>query len=84
MVVRKTYTLDIKNPYCSKGKFLWKNNSDKTLGENAIGSSKLLPGDAKRIAQSKKQFNVTMKELKERLEKDNDDRSAWRVGVDET
>ena len=27
------YTSDIKNPYCGKGKFLWKNNNDETLGK---------------------------------------------------
>ena len=32
--IKKTYyTLDIKNPYCSKGEFAWKHNDDSTLGK---------------------------------------------------
>ena len=30
------YSLDVKNPYCSKGEFLWKHNDDSDLGEEFI------------------------------------------------
>ena len=59
--IKKTYyTLDIKNPYCSKGEFAWKHNDDSTLGKKI--PSQIVEEERKRI---KNDLGLSEKESRE-------------------